>query len=431
MKKNILLKNVFLSGEEVDVLIAGNRFEKIVPAKMHDFSDENCAQKKLSETEIVECYGLAIFPPFCNAHTHAAMSLLRGVADDIALFPWLHDHIWPLEAKLTARDIYEGSRLAALEMIRSGTVFFNDMYFEIDETVRVARELGLRAVVGMTVTNFTGEKKIDEMFERLSSLPKGGAVDGNDARVRFAIAPHAIYTVSEKLWRRSTELARERGVFLHIHLAETKKEVADCLAEHGTTPVRWLDKIGVLGENVVAAHVVHVDGEEVKILRERGVAVVHNPCSNMKLASGIFRAEKMSQAGIKIALGTDGAASNNNLDMREEMKFAALLAKVSGNPEVAPAHEVLNWATCDGFKIFGIDSGEIAEGKLADAVLVDLSNERFSPNQNLVSDWVYSADSRCIRHVLCDGKFLMRDGIVPVEEEILATARERALALKK
>jgi len=156
MKKSILLKNVFFAGEEVDILIIGNRFEKIVPAKTHDSSDENCSQKNLAETEIVECRGLAIFPPFCNAHTHAAMSLLRGVADDIALFPWLNDHIWPLEAKLTARDIYEGSRLAALEMIRSGTVFFNDMYFEIDETVRAARELGLRAVVGMTVTNFTG-----------------------------------------------------------------------------------------------------------------------------------------------------------------------------------------------------------------------------------------------------------------------------------
>lgn len=421
MKNYIHFKNAILNGTETDILVVGNRFEKIVPAgSVPEFGknlDGNGAN-----AEIVDCRGLAVLPPFCNAHTHAAMTLLRGIADDIALFPWLEKHIWPVEAKLTARDIYDGSRLAALEMIRSGTVFFNDMYFEIDETVRAARELGLRAVIGMTVTNFTGKGKIDAMFARLKSLPKGGAADAS-GRIRFAVAPHAIYTVSEKLLLRCAETARDAGVLLHIHLSETEKEVADCVAAHGTTPVRWLDSLGILGENVVAAHVVHVDDEEIEILRERGVAVAHNPCSNMKLASGIFPAEKMSRAGVKITLGTDGAASNNNLDMREEMKFAALLAKVSGNPEAAPANEVFDWVTRAGFSVFGIDAGEIAEGKLADALFIDLNDERFAPGRNLVSDWVYAADTRCIRHVVCDGKFLMRDGIVPEEKEILEAAR--------
>lgn len=418
--KKILFKNVFLNGAETDVLVCGNRFEKIAPCI--EVSDTENA-------EIVSAKNLAILPSFCNAHTHAAMTLLRGYADDMELFKWLNDHIWPFEAKLSARDIYEGSRLAILEMIRSGTTFFNDMYFESAETVRAARELGIRACVGMTVTNFTGEEKIEKMFARLRELPKGGAV-GDDGLVRFAIAPHAVYTVSENLWLRCAELARERGVLLHIHLSETKKEVADCIAEHGVSPVRWLDSLGVLGENVVAAHVVHVDDEEIEILRERGVTIAHNPVSNMKLASGIFRAEDFSAHGAKIALGTDGTASNNNLDMREEMKFAALLAKVGGNPEAVPAEDVFSWATRNGFRAFGIDAGEIAEGKLADAVFVDLNNERMFPNHNLISNWVYSADTRALRHVICDGKFLMRDGIVPAEDEILSAARELPL-LKK
>lgn len=416
----ILFKKVLLNGSETDILISGNRFEKIAP---------EIVLPKESAYEVISGKNLAILPSFCNAHTHAAMTLLRGYADDMELFKWLNEHIWPFESKLSALDIYEGSRLAVLEMIRTGTTFFNDMYFESEETVRAARELGIRACIGMTVTNFTGEEKIEKMFARLKDLPKGGAV-GDDGLVRFAIAPHAVYTVSEKLWVRCAEFARERNVVLHIHLSETQKEVADCIAEHGVSPVRWLDSLGVLGENVVAAHAVHIDDGEIDILRERGVTVVHNPVSNMKLASGIFRAESVSRKGVKIALGTDGTASNNNLDMREEMKFAALLAKVGGNPEAAPANEVLGWATRGGFHAFDVDAGEIAEGKLADAVLVDLNNERMFPNHNLVSNWVYAADSRAIQHVICDGKFVMRDGFIPAEEEILTAVRNLSL-LKK
>lgn len=413
--KKLLFKNVFLNGSETDLLVAGNRFEKIAPsvAVSPDFADS---------VEVIDGTNLAILPPFCNAHTHAAMTLLRGYADDMELFKWLNDHIWPFEAKLTASDIYEASRFAILEMIRSGTVFFNDMYFESEETARAAQELGVRACIGMTVTNFTGEERIRKMLERLESLPNGGAL-GEDGLVRFCLAPHAVYTVSEALWRRCADFARERELLLHIHLSETQKEVSDCIAEHGVSPVRRLDSLGILGENVVAAHVVHVDDEEIEILRERGVTIAHNPVSNMKLASGAFRAEAFSTAGCKIALGTDGVASNNNLDMREEMKFAALLAKLSGNPEALPADEVFAWATRDGFRAFGIDSGEIAEGKLADAVFVDLNNERMFPNHNLISNWVYAADSRCIRHVMCNGKLLMRDGHVPAEDEIFSAFR--------
>ena len=413
--RKILLKDTMLNGNRTDVLIAGHRFEKIAPGQIAD-----------AGTEIVNAAGTAILPPFYNTHTHAAMTLLRGYADDKELFTWLNDHIWPFEAKMTARDIYEGSRLAILEMIRSGTVFFNDMYWQSDETVRAASEMGIRACVGMTVTDFIGEAAIEATFERLAALKPGNWAD-DAGLVRLTLAPHAVYTVCEKLWRRCADFARERGLLLHIHLAETRKEIADCVAAHGKTPVRWLDSLGVLGENVIAAHVVHVDDEEISILRERGVVIAHNPCSNMKLASGTFRSQAFSRAGCRVTIGTDGNASNNNLDMREETKFAALLAKVSGNPEALPAEEALAWATRNGAEAFGIDAGVIAEGRLADAVLVDLNNERLVPSHNLISNWVYSADSRCIRDVICNGKFLMRSGVIEGEAEILDAVRSLPL----
>ena len=413
--RKILLKDTMLNGNRTDVLIAGHRFEKIAPGQIAD-----------AGTEIVNAAGTAILPPFYNTHTHAAMTLLRGYADDKELFTWLNDHIWPFEAKMTARDIYEGSRLAILEMIRSGTVFFNDMYWQSDETVRAASEMGIRACVGMTVTDFIGEAAIEATFERLAALKPGNWAD-DAGLVRLTLAPHAVYTVCEKLWRRCADFARERGLLLHIHLAETQKEIADCVAVHGKTPVRWLDSLGVLGENVIAAHVVHVDDEEISILRERGVVIAHNPCSNMKLASGTFRSQAFSRAGCRVTIGTDGNASNNNLDMREETKFAALLAKVSGNPEALPAEEALAWATRNGAEAFGIDAGVIAEGRLADAVLVDLNNERLVPSHNLISNWVYSADSRCIRDVICNGKFLMRSGVIEGEAEILDAVRSLPL----
>lgn len=413
--RKILLKDTMLNGNRTDVLIASHRFEKIAPGQIAD-----------ADTEIVNAAGTAILPPFYNTHTHAAMTLLRGYADDKELFTWLNDHIWPFEAKMTARDIYEGSRLAILEMIRSGTVFFNDMYWQSDETVRAASEMGIRACVGMTVTDFIGEAAIEATFERLAALKPGNWAD-DAGLVRLTLAPHAVYTVCEKLWRRCADFARERGLLLHIHLAETQKEIADCVAVHGKTPVRWLDSLGVLGENVIAAHVVHVDDEEISILRERGVVIAHNPCSNMKLASGTFRSQAFSRAGCRVTIGTDGNASNNNLDMREETKFAALLAKVSGNPEALPAEEALAWATRNGAEAFGIDAGVIAEGRLADAVLVDLNNERLVPSHNLISNWVYSADSRCIRDVICNGKFLMRSGVIEGEAEILDAVRSLPL----
>lgn len=402
MKTSLLLREVVHQNHPTNILIEGNRFKSL-----------NAPADTPANT-VIDCKGLAILPPFYNAHTHAAMTLLRGYADDMPLFQWLNEYIWPYEARMTPTDIYNGTRLAILEMIKSGCVFFNDMYWEIEETIRAAEEMGIRAAVGVTFMDRQSERRTEDNFRFIEQW-----ADRADGRIQITVAPHAIYTVSEALFRRCAEAARNKGLVLHTHLAETEQEVKDCIAAHGMTPVRWLDSIGVLGENVVAAHVVHVDDEEIEILKERKVTIVHNPCSNMKLSSGIFRAQAFSQSDCRIALGTDGASSNNNLDMREEMKIAALLAKCQHTPDTLSAPEVLQWGTRNAAEAFHIDAGIIAEGKLADAVLVNLANERLLPCHNLISNWVYAADSRCIDTVICDGKIIMQDGVVQGEEEII------------
>ena len=224
--------------------------------------------------------------------------------------------------------------------------------------------------------------------------------------------------------QRCAEAAKTNGQTLTLHVSETEKEVQDCIAAHGMSPVRWLDHLGVLGDNVIAAHVVHIDEEEAEILKERGVWIAHNPCSNMKLSSGIFASDLLMKKGCRLTLGTDGTASNNNLDMREEMKFAALLAKVRYTSETLPAGEILQWATRNGAQAAGLNAGVIREGALADAVFLDLENERLVPNFSLTSNWVYATDSRAIHSVLCDGKFVMKNGVVENAEETISRARE-------
>ena len=386
----LLLKGVLHDGRVRNILIEDKRFKDLD------------APAEVAEAQVFDASGSAILPAMYNTHTHAAMTLLRGYADDMPLQKWLQEYIWPFEDKLTPEDIRKGSEIAVREMVQSGTVFFNDMYFDVEETIDIVNRTGTRAAIGITVMEnhskaVTREKR---EFIRHWQDPTGG-------RVRLVMAPHAIYTVGERKLRDSAEFAREHGMLLHIHLSETVKEVEDCLTEHGTTPVRYLDSIGFLGPNVIAAHCVHVDDEEAAILAERGVTVSHCPCSNMKLGSGVFPYSRLMQAGCRITLGTDGASSGNNLDLREAMKFAALLAKSGGDPELLPAEEVFRWATRSGAEAFGIDAGVIAEGKLADCLLIDLTDIRMQPCHHLVSNFVYSADSRCIKHVLCDGRIVL------------------------
>lgn len=406
----LFLRNVTLDGKRTNIRIKGKRFseigESVVPQK---------------EDEIIEADEFVVMPPFYNAHTHAAMTLLRGYADDMELFKWLNEYIWPFEDKMTGEDIYVGSRLAILEMIKSGTVFYNDMYWHTELTFKATEEMGIRGAMGVTLMDNHSE---EEVCRRLAFLE---TLHGKSDRVFMTVAPHAPYTVGEKLWVRCAEMAKKYNTLLHFHLSETQKEVEDCKREHhGLTPVRWLDSMGVLGPNCVAAHVVHVDDEEIEILKERGVAVAHNPISNMKLSSGFFRTPEMIKSGIKVVIGTDGCSSNNNLDMQEEAKFAAVMAKCRYGAEVLPCETALEWCTKNGAEVFGVDAGEIKVGKLADALLVNMNHERFVPNYNFKSNMVYASTAEAIDTMICNGKVIMRHRKVANEEEIIAEAKECA-----
>lgn len=386
---SLLLKNVLFEGRKTNIFVEEGHFKCL-----------DAADGAVASTEM-DCDGLAIVPALYNAHTHAAMSLVRGYADDMPLQEWLTEHIWPFESNLTREDIRRGSELALKEMKGTGSVMFNDMYFEIEQTIAEVEKSGMRALIGITVmdNHSLSQTRQKQQFIREWKDPTGG-------RIKLAIAPHAIYTVSAERLRKCTEFARENDMKIHIHLAETKKEVQDCLAEHGMTPVRYLDSLGVLGPDVIAAHCVHVEKEEWDILARHGVTAVNCPCSNMKLGSGRFPYEDAISSGTRIALGTDSSSSNNNLDLREEMKFAALLAKVNGDPTLLPAKEVMKWAGADSAAALGVNGGEIAEGKVADCILLDLGNIKMTPCHNLESNWVYAADSSCIKAVICNGKII-------------------------
>lgn len=382
---SLLIKNVQLNGAPADILIRNGRFECLHAAPGAEAE------------EVMDGTGLAILPAFWNTHTHAAMTLMRGYADDMPLHTWLEEWIWPFEEKLGPADIRRGSAIAVKEMAATGTVFFNDMYFDVEETIAEVNAAGIRACIGITM--------MDNHPASLRAQKAGQLHSWKDTpSVSISAAPHSVYTAGRDTLLSAARLARENGRKIHIHLSETQKEVSDCLQQTGMTPVRYLDRLGFLGPDVIAAHCVWVDKEEWDILAERGVTVSHCPCSNMKLGSGRFPYEMAIESGVRITLGTDGCCSNNNLDMRDEMKFAALLAKMSGDASLLPASMVLEWATRNGAEAFGYDSGVIAEGKLADAILIDLSNPKMQPCHNLVSNWVYSADSSCIKHVICNGK---------------------------
>lgn len=415
----IIIWNASLRGQSIDLYITGNRISRIVshqpiPVSYPDSPD----------VVYIDAQGMNVFPAFYNMHNHAAMSLLRGYADDLPLMEWLEQHIWPAEARFTDEHIRIGVKLACLEMIKSGTVFFNDMYWKEEVALPVVEAMGLRAVLGVLFFDSQESRVKDQNFDLLEHF-----VPSQEERVSLTFAPHAIYTVGKELLCRCAESARQHGKKLHIHLSETKGEVENCLKEHGCTPVAYLDKMGFLGEDVIAAHVVHVTDEDIQILSERKVTIAHCPVSNMKLSSGIAPIQRLLDAGCRVTLGTDGCSSNNNLDMREEMKIAALLAKVSNGPQALSADKVLYMATRAGAEIFGLDAGVIEEGRLADLLLVRNDSVCMTPMFHPESNWVYAANSSMIDTVICDGRILMQGGKVEGEEEILADARRMAATL--
>ncbi|HUK38532.1 MAG TPA: amidohydrolase [Methanomicrobiales archaeon] len=422
---DILIEGVRHQGRQVSVLVDGD-------GRIASLGKEPPKGAKRDAATRIDGKGLALIPGLVNTHTHAAMALLRGYADDMPLQEWLATKIWPLEAHLTGEDVYQGTRLACLEMIRTGTVAFNDMYFFMEDAARAVGEMGLRATLAYGFIDLGDadrrEKEIGAT-ERFVSAVQGM---GNPL-VRPAVAPHAVYTVSPEGLRWCGEFARREGIGLHVHLAETGQEVQECVVAHGRRPAAHLDACGCLTERTVAAHCCWLDRDECALLAARGTSASHNPASNMKLAVGrAMPYPWMRDAGVNVTLGTDGCASNNSLDMFRAMKEAALLQKFAWNTQtLLPAPEALHMASLAGARALGIPYAGIGEGAPADLVLVSLKGPAMTPLFSEESNLVYSATGSAVDTVICDGRVLMLHGVVPGEKEILARAAESAAALVK
>ena len=356
-----------------------------------------------------------LIPGLVNAHTHAAMTLMRGIADDLPLMRWLTEHIWPAEMKhVSPRFVHDGALLACAEMLLSGTTCFNDMYFFPEATLDAALEAGMRASLGAIVIEFPSAYAADPD----DYLQKGLALRDryrDHPLLSFCIAPHAPYTVSDASFRKVAKLAAELDVPVHLHVHETLDELARSSAEHGTRPLERLRNLGLLGPNLIAVHAVHLSPEEIELLAKHGCSVAHCPASNLKLASGFAPIAALLAAGVNVALGTDGAASNNRLDMLAEMRLAALLAKaVAQDAQAMPAHAALRSATLGGARALGLEDriGSIVAGKAADLVAVRLSGPELQPCYDPVSHLVYAAGRENVSHVWVAGKLAVKDGVL-------------------
>jgi len=377
---------------------------------------------------VIDAKGKVVLPGLINDHTHLAMVLLRGVADDMALMPWLETRIWPIEKNLRAEDCYAGALLGCLEMIKSGTTCFADQYFFMENVARAVEEAGMRASLAYGIIEQGDPKRRESELRAGEKLVKefNGKAKG---RITTMFGPHAPYTCSPECLIKVKELAKKHKVGIHTHISETRDEVKQITEKYGKRPVEHLDAIGFLGPEVLAAHCVWVTGREIKILKERGVTPVHNPISNMKTASGVAPVQEMLDAGIPVALGTDGAASNNTLDMINEMKFAALLNKVHKlNPIIVSAAATLEMATINGAIGLRLDKkiGSLEAGKKADIILVDLKKPHLTPLHNVVSHLVYSATSGDVDTTIVDGKILMQGRKVMAldEDKVLERAQK-------
>jgi 5-methylthioadenosine/S-adenosylhomocysteine deaminase len=360
-----------------------------------------------------------LVPPLVNGHTHAAMTLFRGSGGDLPLMPWLEEKIWPVEAKLTDEDVYWGARLACAEMLRSGTTRFWDMYWQPEATARAVGDAGIRATIGAPLFDLNGspEKLRDSAHRSLEALAEFGP------EITPALAPHAIYTVSEESLRWIGELSAERDLPIQIHLSETEKEVQDCLAEHGERPAFYLDRLGMLSERTVLAHGVWLDPDELALVAERGATVVTNPVANMKLAvGGVFPHPAARSAGVPVGLGTDGAGSNDSLDLLSDLKTFALVQKhAAADPTAIDAAEA--WAVATGMRAPLLGASKLEPGAPADFLLLRPDAPELSIG-DLTADLVYAASGAAVDTAVVGGKVLMRGGEVPELGEVVAHAAE-------
>ncbi len=409
----MLIKNGYVlkdGVEKKDILVEGTTITAVGTA--------------LEGRDIFDASGYLIMPGLVNAHTHLAMTLFRGYADDVLLQEWLRDYIWPKEMKLTPEDCYYGNVLGIIEMVKSGTTCFNDMYFFEDQAVKAVKETGVRAVLSPGMANFgikkRGEYLLRKNLEFIASVK-------DEPRIDAAFAPHSPYTCSPDFLLKLQEEAINLGKLVHIHLHENRNEIKTFQKNYKKSPIELLESSGFFNSNVCAAHVVHVSDKELTILKKHNVKVLHCPASNLKLANGIAPVTDMIKKGICVSLGTDGAASNNTLDLVREMRLMALLQKLK-TPKAMTADTAVKIATENGGIALRKRIGRIEKGFLADLIFIDLKKVSMNPRHNLVSNVVYSANSSAIDTVMVDGEIIMkkRKILTVNEEEIIEKAREHA-----
>jgi len=408
---NTLIKDVLAvlpdgSIKKTNIAIENDKISAVgdVPA---DFTADN----------IIDGKNKLAVPGFVNTHTHVSMTLLRSYADDMKLMDWLENKIWPIEAKMKKNDIYWGAMLGIAEMIKTGTTTFADMYGDMEKVAEAVEETGIRAILsrGMIGVAPNGQDALQEnctLFEEYNN-----AADG---RITVMFGPHAPYTCPPKFLKQVMEKAQKYNAEIHIHLAETKGEVDDCIKQYGMTPMALMEDVGIFDLGVLAAHCVHLTDEDIAIMKKHNVRVAHNPGSNLKLASGIAPVGKLLEAGVCVGLGTDGTSSNNNLDMLEEINLAALIHKVQRlDPLMVPAAEALKMGTAYGAKAVGLsDIGELKSGMKADITLVNMQGTQWTPCYDAVSLLVYSANASMVDTVLVNGKILLEKGkLTTIDEE--------------
>ena len=387
------------------VAVRDGNIEAVLPA--------GAARQRFPGYDEVDLPQHALIPGLVNAHTHAAMTLMRGLADDLPLMRWLEEHVWPAEKRhVSAEFVRDGTLAACAEMLRGGITCFNDMYFFPDAALEAALEAGMRSSHGIIVVEFPSAYAADaadyvrkglELRDRYRDEPLAS----------FCLAPHAPYTVSDASFRQIATLAAELDLPVHVHVHETEHEVQGSLAEHGVRPLERLRRLNLVAPNLIAVHAVHLTAEEIALLARHGCSVVHCPSSNLKLASGFAPIAKLAGAGVNLALGTDGAASNNRLDMFEEMRIAALLAKaVAGDAQAMPAHQALRAATLGGAQALGLGEriGSISAGKAADLTAVALRGPELAPCYDAVSHLVYAAGREHVTHVWVAGDLQVSEG---------------------
>ena len=411
----LLIKNILVDGKVSDILVDGNRIARIAPGGT---VDEDCGL-------CLDCKGRkTAMPGLVNMHTHAGMALMRGIGEDIAFHEWL-DKIWEVEKNLDEEYVYNAVRVACLEMIKTGTTTFNDQYWYMPMAYKAASELGLRSVLSYVVCDRNDPEESERQKAQCREIYEFTKSWADTST--FIVSIHAIYSVSEPMMLWARDFARENGLKMHVHLSETEKEVADCRAAHGgMSPVEYLDSLGILGPDVIAAHTLWLSDDDVEILGRRGVTCVHNINSNLKLASGYkFRYNELRDAGANVCIGTDGCGSSNNLDMLEAMKTSAMVQKAwRGDSSAMPLNELIAMATENPAKVLGLDIGRLEEGALADIIIIDTDSYHFMSPGSFEANLVYSAHSDCVDSVICNGRLIMKDRVVPGEKEILDEARK-------